>query len=104
MEAKKFLLMKLQNCILLIEKTIGKDNKLYQQLFSYQDNIKGLLDYADLVAKNSVIVNGEYSFPIERINEIMIHINIQASEEFTLKLKAYLDLFSNVICKTVLEE
>lgn len=105
----EFINEKITNCILYIEKTIGKENDLYAMITNFKKDEKELLKFAELLS--SVAKKNDKGFfyfeeaTVEDYLKNTMHLEkFYASGdekiiEFTGRIKRYLELFLNTLCK-----
>lgn len=106
MSVNEFIKEKLNNLISYIQKTLGSNCKLYNEIFRFKNDIVSLISYADMLKKVCYIKEGHYELPKEKIIEYLINnmevdmnfVNTEEGIEFASKIKSYLELFVNVIC------
>ena len=101
-----FLKQKLNNFILYLEKTIGKNNKLYPQVQQLQNNEQGLINYAEYLVKVAKInpTTKKYYFEESTIIDYLENngfnkddIDKVDNNNFIKMLIRYLELFVNTI-------
>lgn len=106
-QLETFLKQKFSNFILYLEKTIGVNNKLYPQVKQLENNIQGLINYAEYIVK--VAVQNPSTKKYEIKEEIVVEylenngfkkidlVEID-NNKFIITMKRYLEMFINIIC------
>lgn len=114
-----FISEKLYNCLMEIEKVIGKENDLYKmikQFFIIDPPLKksDAVNHPELIKYSSIIVKvakkndkGYFYFEEKEINDYLEKSlnnpckNLEPSirAPFEIKIKRYLELFINTLCK-----
>lgn len=91
-----FLKQKIINFILFLEKTIGKNNRLYSQVIQLQSNTSAVVSYAGYLVSVAKKKDNVYYFEDETIKEYLKNNEIggdAVNQEFVTKLRRYLELF-----------
>lgn len=99
MNKQDFILQKLNNFSLFVEKELGKDNEVYKDLQLYLSNLNVFIQNLIRLSAIASTKDGKKIFVLEDINKYLEYKNITKKVDKTIceKLMRYLNMFLDIL-------